>query len=32
MVIIDSEKHKLDYKEFARDNGIAALKEKYQGR
>lgn len=32
MVIIDSEKHSLDYKSSHRDNGIAALKEKYQGR
>jgi DNA-binding CsgD family transcriptional regulator len=32
MVIIDAEKHHLDYKSSHRDNGIAALKEKYQGR
>lgn len=32
MVVIDAEKHKLDYKRSAQDNGIAALKEKYQGR
>lgn len=32
MVVIDAEKHHLDYKRSARDNGIAALKEKYQGR
>jgi transposase len=31
MVVIDSEKHNLDYKSSARDNGIANLKEKYQG-
>jgi hypothetical protein len=31
MVVIDSEKHHLDYKASARDNGIASLKEKYQG-
>lgn len=31
MVVIDSEKHGLDYKASARDNGIAQLKEKYQG-
>jgi len=30
MVVIDSEKHKLDYKQSARDNGIAALRKKYQ--
>lgn len=32
MVVIDAEKHHLDYKRSAQDNGIAALKEKYQGR
>lgn len=32
MVVIDSEKHGLDFRASARDNGIAALKEKYQGR
>jgi hypothetical protein len=32
MVIIDAEKHKLNYKQSALDNGIANLKEKYQGR
>ena len=32
MVIIDSEKHMLDYKASYVDNGIAALKERYQGR
>lgn len=32
MVVIDAEKHKLDYKRSAQENGIAALKEKYQGR
>lgn len=31
MVVIDAEKHKLDYKQSALDHGIAALKEKYQG-
>ena len=31
MVVIDSEKHKLDYKQSATDNGIASLKKKYQG-
>jgi len=31
MVVIDSEKHHLDYKQSAIDNGIAALKQKYQG-
>lgn len=31
MVIIDSEKHVLDYKSSERDNGIRALKETYQG-
>lgn len=30
MVVIDSEKHKLDYKESARQNGIQALINKYQ--
>lgn len=30
MVVIDSEKHNLDYKSSARANGIAQLKEKYQ--
>lgn len=30
MVVIDSEKHNLDYKQSAIDNGIAHLKEKYQ--
>lgn len=32
MVVIDAEKHNLNYKQSAIDNGIAALKEKYQGR
>lgn len=32
MVVIDAEKHKLDYKKSAEDNGISALKKKYQGR
>lgn len=31
MVIIDAEKHKLDYKASERDNNIAGLKKKYQG-
>lgn len=31
MVVIDAEKHHLDYKRSAQDFGIAALKEKYQG-
>ena len=31
MVVIDAEKHKLDYKQSEADNGIAALKKKYQG-
>jgi hypothetical protein len=31
MVVIDAEKHNLDYKRSAQDNGIAALKTKYQG-
>jgi hypothetical protein len=31
MVVIDAEKHNLNYKESARVNGIAALKSKYQG-
>jgi hypothetical protein len=31
MVVIDAEKHKLNYKESERVNGIRALKEKYQG-
>lgn len=32
MVVIDGEKHNLDYRQSARDNGIAALMKKYQGR
>lgn len=32
MVVIDAEKHELDYKKSAVDHGIASLKEKYQGR
>ena len=32
MVVIDAEKHKLDYKASERDNNIAALKKKYQGK
>lgn len=31
MVVIDSEKHKLDFKQSEKDHGILALKEKYQG-
>lgn len=31
MVVIDAAKHKLDYKQSEIDNGIAALKQKYQG-
>jgi hypothetical protein len=31
MVIIDAEKHHLNYKQSYLDNGIASLKEKYQG-
>lgn len=30
MVVIDAEKHKLDYKQSEKDNGIAELKQKYQ--
>lgn len=32
MVVIDAEKHKLDYKQSEADNNIAALKKRYQGR
>lgn len=32
MVVIDSEKHQLDWKKSATDNGIKALREKYQKR
>lgn len=32
MVVIDSDKHSLDYKKSYVDNGIAALKQRYQGR
>lgn len=32
MVVIDAEKHKLDYKQSERDNDIAALKKRYQAR
>lgn len=32
MVVIDAEKHNLDYKQSEEDNGIAELKKKYQGR
>jgi hypothetical protein len=32
MVVIDAEKHKLDYKRSEIENGIASLKKKYQGR
>lgn len=31
MVVIDAEKHKLNYKQSAKDNQIAELKTKYQG-
>lgn len=31
MVVIDAEKHSLDYKRSAKDHNIAALKKKYQG-
>lgn len=31
MVVIDAEKHALDYKQSEIDNGIASLKKKYQG-
>jgi DNA-binding CsgD family transcriptional regulator len=31
MVVIDAEKHQLDYRASAQKNGIAALKTKYQG-
>lgn len=31
MVVIDAEKHNLDYKASARDNAISALTKKYQG-
>lgn len=32
MVVIDAEKHELNYKKSYYDNGIAALKKKYQGK
>ena len=32
MVVIDAEKHNLNYRQSYIDNGIASLKEKYQGR
>lgn len=32
MVVIDAEKHNLDYRQSALDNGIRSLKEKYQGK
>lgn len=32
MVVIDAEKHNLDYKQSAIDNGISQLKQKYQSR
>lgn len=32
MVVIDAYKHKYDYEKSEADNGIAALKEKYQGK
>ena len=31
MVVIDAEKHKLDYKQSELDNGVSSLKKKYQG-
>ena len=31
MVVIDAEKHKLDYKQSEKDNGIKELKQKWQG-
>lgn len=31
MVVIDAAKHKLDYRQSEKDNGIADLKKKYQG-
>lgn len=31
MVVIDAEKHKLNYKQSEIDNGIASIKKKYQG-
>ena len=31
MVVIDAEKHKLDYKQSEIDNNISSLKKKYQG-
>lgn len=31
MVVIDAEKHRLDYKQSELDNGISSLKKKYQG-
>lgn len=32
MVVIDAEKHKLDYKKSEKDNDIATLKQRWQGR
>lgn len=32
MVVIDANKHELNYKQSEKDNGIAELKQKYQGR
>lgn len=32
MVVIDAKKHRLDYKKSEEENGIRALKKKYQGR
>jgi hypothetical protein len=32
MVVIDAEKHHLDYKQSAKDNGIRQLKQQYQGK
>ena len=31
MVVVDAAKHKLDYRQSEKDNGIAELKKKYQG-
>ena len=31
MVVIDAEKHELDFVQSEKDNGIRGLKEKYQG-
>ena len=31
MVIVDAAKHKLDYRQSEKDNGIAELRKRYQG-